>query len=69
MTAELEIRREYGRDWGGTTYQNPTWGVNIYSLGECGWFRWQGWPANTKREAGQMLHEMAGQFPEAQANY
>ena len=62
---ELRIEVEFGRRFGGTVYANSVWGVNIWSHGECGWFRWQGWPCGSLKEARQEARRQAANLPEA----
>lgn len=49
-----EVRVERGRQWGGTTYVNETWGVNIWVQGEHDNYRWMGWPCESLKEAREL---------------
>ena len=63
----MRVEIEFGRVWGGTTYVNPTWGVNVWSCSpSVGAYRWQGWPAMDGRldTARIMAREVFERLPE-----
>ena len=60
MKTEEYVQVEYGRAWGGTTYENAAYGFNHWLNGEDGWYKWAGWPADSFREAIRLAKDYAG---------